>query len=49
MAERMSACTCELCGVPGRQTTSGWVRTLCIRCAKQKGEELYSEEEEDDE
>ncbi len=49
MAESMSACTCEVCGIPGRQTKGGWVRTLCIRCAKQKGEELYSEEEDDDE
>ena len=49
MAESMSACTCEVCGIPGRQTTGGWVRTLCVRCAKQSGDELYSEEEGDDE
>ena len=49
MAEMMSSVTCEVCGIPGRQTTGGWVRTLCVRCAKQSGEELYSEEEGDDE
>lgn len=49
MAESMSARTCEVCGVPGRQTKGGWVQTLCVRCAKQKGEDLYSEEEGDDE
>ena len=49
LAEMMSSVTCEVCGVPGRQTSGGWVRTLCVRCAKQSGEKLYSEEEGDDE
>jgi hypothetical protein len=29
-AERMSGCTCEVCGKPGRTGGNGWIRTLCI-------------------
>ena len=47
LAEMMSSVTCEVCGVPGRQTSGGWVQTLCVRCAKQQGKELYSEEEDE--
>ena len=46
MAELMSGRTCELCGVPGRSTKGSWIQTLCIRCAKQAGEELISREED---
>lgn len=28
-AEEMSAHTCEICGSPGSQTNTGWIRTLC--------------------
>lgn len=45
LAEMMSSVTCEVCGIPGRQTKGGWVQTLCVRCAKQENRELYSEEE----
>ena len=29
MAEAMSSVTCETCGVPGKQRSGGWIRTLC--------------------
>ena len=45
MAESMSACTCETCGMPGNRTKGGWVSTLCKRCAKKEGAEIYTKEE----
>jgi hypothetical protein len=33
MAESMSAVTCEKCGAPGKQTSGGWIRTLCDKHA----------------
>lgn len=36
MAESMSAVTCEECGVPGKQTSGGWIRTLCDEHAKNR-------------
>lgn len=29
MAEAMSSRVCEVCGIPGKRTTGGWIRTLC--------------------
>lgn len=29
MAETMSACTCEVCGNPGKIRRTGWYQTLC--------------------
>ena len=29
MAESMSAVTCEECGLPGKQTQGGWIKTTC--------------------
>lgn len=29
MAESWAARTCEECGVPGKQRSGGWIRTLC--------------------
>lgn len=29
MAESWAAYSCEECGVPGKRTSGGWVRTLC--------------------
>ena len=48
MAEMMSGRICEKCGVPGRQTEGNWIWTLCIRCAKEKGKQLISQEEDED-
>lgn len=48
MAEMMSGRTCETCGVPGRQTEGNWIWTLCFRCAKERGKELISQEEDDE-
>lgn len=31
-AETMSSVTCETCGKPGTQNTSGWIKTLCGPC-----------------
>jgi len=36
MAEAISAKTCEECGHPGKQTASGWIRTLCKVCMENK-------------
>lgn len=47
MAEIMSGCTCEVCGVPGKLTGGGWYQTLCRRCAKQQ-QIPYDEKKEDD-
>lgn len=49
MADSMSCCTCEVCGVPGGRTKGGWITTLCRRCSKEQGRELISEKEEEDE
>jgi len=35
-AESMSACTCEECGKPGKQTTKGWTITLCEDCQEKR-------------
>jgi len=29
MAESMSGVTCEVCGKPGKQNDSGWIKTRC--------------------
>lgn len=36
--EESSARTCKVCGAPGREATlpSGWVKTLCPECERQK-------------
>jgi len=49
MAESMSAYTCEICGVPGKLTGSGWYNTLCRRCAKERNVDYDQKEEDDDE
>ncbi|TCU60490.1 hypothetical protein EDE08_1213 [Bradyrhizobium sp. R2.2-H] len=33
LAEARSACTCEVCGEPGRLHGSGWLVTRCAACA----------------
>jgi hypothetical protein len=33
LAEARSACTCEVCGAPGRLHGSGWLVTRCAVCA----------------
>ena len=35
-AECMSSKTCETCGKPGKQITTGWIRTLCDEHAEVK-------------
>ena len=32
-AEAASSWVCEQCGAPGRPNGSGWIRTLCNKCA----------------
>jgi hypothetical protein len=51
MAEAISFRTCEVCGSPGRQTKSGWIRTLCPTHAADRQKELVGAdgEDEDDE
>ena len=39
MAERMSAVTCETCGVPGKKIPGGWIKTSCNACARCVGED----------
>jgi len=48
MAQQMSRCTCEECGDKGYPTTSGWIRTLCVKhhkvaCIAYNGQESYNE------
>lgn len=31
-AENLSYETCEVCGGPGEQTSTGWIKTLCAPC-----------------
>ena len=35
-AENKSLETCEYCGKPGTQTKTGWIKTLCSECNKEK-------------
>lgn len=35
MAEALSAITCEACGAPGKLRGTGWLQTLCDKCAKE--------------
>ena len=37
MAEALSACTCEVCGKPGKLRGGGWVKTLCDEHALERG------------
>lgn len=46
MAESMSACTCESCGNPGKQTGGGWIRTICAPCNEKLELERKQQEEE---
>ena len=34
MATSMSAITCEECGMPGKQRSGAWIRTLCDNCVE---------------
>ena len=34
-AENLSITTCQVCGEPGHERNTGWVRTLCDEHAKQ--------------
>jgi hypothetical protein len=36
MAEGMSGKICEACGVPGKSTKSGWIKTLCKECTNER-------------
>ena len=42
-AESISLRTCETCGVPGRPTKKGWIRTMCKPCADAAQKELMGE------
>lgn len=35
-AEAMSGCICETCGLPGKPTTSGWIKTMCSKCESER-------------
>jgi hypothetical protein len=37
MAEAISGCTCEDCGLPGKRRQGGWIRTLCDSCSERRG------------
>jgi hypothetical protein len=39
MAESMSGCTCESCGNPGKQTSGGWIKTICEPCEAKREEQ----------
>ncbi len=36
MASSMSYCICEDCGLPGSETDTGWVLTLCESCKSER-------------
>ena len=36
MAEGMSGRTCEECGNPGTQNSSGWIKTQCVPCKEKQ-------------
>ena len=38
-AESLSACTCEMCGVPAKQKTGGWIKTICEPCEEKRSQE----------
>ena len=38
-AESLSACTCEVCGIPAKQNTGGWVKTICEPCEEKRSQE----------
>ena len=38
-AETMSCCTCEVCGIPAKQKTSGWIKTICESCEEKTSQE----------
>lgn len=43
MAETLSQCTCENCGLANEtvgHTTKNWIQTLCTNCAKEFGKEI---------
>jgi hypothetical protein len=39
MAESWAGHSCETCGAPGKIVGGGWLRTLCVEHAKQRGAE----------
>ena len=39
MAEAMSGVICESCGNPGKQTSGGWIKTICQPCETEREEE----------
>jgi len=49
IAESLSMRTCETCGNPGRQTTSGWILTLCPAHAAEKKRELEDDSADEEE
>ncbi len=40
MAEGMSGRTCEDCGNPGTQNSTGWIRTQCAPCMKKRDDAM---------
>jgi len=32
----MSGCICETCGLHGKQTKSGWIKTMCSKCESER-------------
>lgn len=38
-AETMSSCTCEACGIPAKQKTDGWIKTICEPCEEKRNQE----------
>ena len=42
-AESISACTCEMCGVPAKQKTGGWIKTICEPCEEKRSQAWQKE------
>jgi hypothetical protein len=43
MAEAMSGVICESCGNPGKQTSGGWIKTICQPCETEREERRAKE------
>jgi hypothetical protein len=46
MAESMSGVICESCGNPGKQTSGGWIKTICESCETKRAAEYAKRMEE---
>jgi len=42
-AESLSGRTCEMCGIPAKQKTGGWIKTICEPCEEKRSQEWQKE------